>query len=67
MRPQGEKLELTFDTVRLEQARAGSWRHDVFVTFADLDAGQARAFGFSEEQLADFGRLTLGALLGGAV
>ena len=67
VRPQGEKLELTLDMVRTGKHATGTWQHDVFITFADIDVAQARRFEFSEEQLANFGRLTLGALLGAAV
>ncbi len=67
IRPQGEKLELTLDMVTGGRQSIGTWKHDVFITFADIDIAQAKRFDFSEEQLANFGRLTLGALLGGAV
>jgi hypothetical protein len=66
MRPTNGTLELTLDTVALASPTSRTWRHDVFVTFADLDLAQARRFSFTDEQLANFGRLALGALLGGA-
>ena len=67
LRPLGGKLELTLDIVKTGDRAAGTWEHDVFITFADLDVAQAKRFEFSEEQLANFGRLTLGALLAAAV
>ena len=67
MRQLEGKLELTLDTVSLDDAARRTWRHDVFISFADVDLAQAKRFSFAEDQLANFGRLTLGALLGGAV
>ncbi len=66
VRPMGGTLELTLDMVTLADSAARKWEHDVFITFADVDAAQARRFEFSEAQLANFGRMALGALLASA-
>ncbi len=66
VRPHAGKLELTLDSVSLNGTNSRTWRHDTFITFADLDVKEAKEFSFSEERLAEFGRLVLGALLPGA-
>jgi len=67
VRPIDGHLELTVDTVTLDDPVSRLWRHDTFITFVEVTAVQAKRFEFSEQQLAGFGRTMLGALFPAAV
>jgi hypothetical protein len=55
-------VRIIFDDIERVSKKPVSWRHGMFVTFANLPARKVKLLGFSQKQLAGLGATVLGML-----